>query len=399
VAATDLLQRSVADARVAGVCGGIAERYRIDPLLVRVLAVIIALSSGVGFVLYGAAWLLLPRGTAQPALVRAFPTVDRVGSRTWIVLVAGATVVVLVVVGSAFNISLMPTMIVLGILYASQLRPGSKSVVQSAPSTPAYGRVGGPPAQPHWPLLTPQSGDLVVTTPAGPWRPTNRWGQPLSAQDCATFFSVPDPVGLYDHRAPAPPQRRSRVLAVISGLAIATFFAMLSLLGAFVAVPPVTYLAVGLVLVGAALIAGAFVGRPRGFIAVATVLVLVAGAVTTSSGAQFSADPPVYDAYDTSESIPPQITVDTDYTMDLATLSATSDVVTIVRVRSGDATIVVPDSLSCEVTWTAPFGTVTLPDGTSADSRGTYLTPGYDPSRPTLRITIDVEFGDLVVTP
>jgi len=64
-------------------------------------------------------------------------------------------------------------------------------------------------------------------------------------------------------------ERRSRVIALVAGLAIAAIFAMMSLLGAFVLMPPVTYLAVGLVGVGVTLIVGAFTGRPSGFIAIA----------------------------------------------------------------------------------------------------------------------------------
>jgi phage shock protein PspC (stress-responsive transcriptional regulator) len=394
VAATDLLQRSVSDARVAGVCGGIAERYRIDPLLVRIVAVIIALSSGVGIVLYGAAWLLLPRGSEQPALVRAFPTVDRVRSRTWIVLVAGAVVVVLVVVGSAFDVSLMPTMVVLGILYASQLRPGSRSAVQSVPDAQTYQRMPESLPQPQWPLLAPPPGDLIITTPAGPWRPTNRWGQPLSAKDCATYFSVPDPVGLYEHRASAPPQRRSRVLAVISGLAIAAFFAMLSLLGAFVKVPPVTYLAAGLILVGVALVVGAFLGRPRGFIAIATALILIAGFQTMDTAGAAS---PTYKTVTSTKEVPPEVdAAGGDYTLDLSGLRATDDTTTFIHMTTGNVVVLLPKGGNYSLTWTVTSGKVTLPDGTEAAGTGD-LAASPDPNKPTTTISVDVLWGDLVI--
>lgn len=393
MAATDLLQRSVNDARVAGVCGGIAERYRIDPLLVRIVAVIIALSSGVGFVLYGAAWLLLPRGGEQPALVRAFPPVDRVRSSTWIVIVAGAAVVVLVVLGSAFDISLMPTMVVLGILYASQLRPGSRTAVQNATSARTYDPVLVSPPQPQWPLLAPPPGELIITTPAGPWRPTNRWGQPLSAHDCATYFSVPDPVGLYEHRPAAPPQRRSRVLAVISGLAIAAFFAMLSLLGAFVQVPSVTYLAAGLILVGVALVVGAFLGRPRGFIAVATALILVAGITTVN---ETDVSPSTLQSPISSGEMPSDIAVSgTDYTLDLSGLRATEDSTTAIHVTSGNVVVILPREGSYSLTWNVTSGKVTLPDGTYTS--GTGERGLKDPNRPLTTISVDVLWGDLVI--
>ena len=50
------------DHRLAGVCGGIAEYFAIDPTLVRVaFAALVLLSAGAGgVVLYGILWLVLP---------------------------------------------------------------------------------------------------------------------------------------------------------------------------------------------------------------------------------------------------------------------------------------------------------------------------------------------------
>ena len=44
----------------AGVCAGIARYFGIDPLLVRIAFIAAAAAGGIGFVLYGAAWLLMP---------------------------------------------------------------------------------------------------------------------------------------------------------------------------------------------------------------------------------------------------------------------------------------------------------------------------------------------------
>jgi phage shock protein PspC (stress-responsive transcriptional regulator) len=397
VATTDLLHRSVTDARVAGVCGGIAERYRIDPLLVRLAAVIIALSSGVGLVLYGAAWLLLPRGAGQPALMRAFPRVARVRSRTWSVVVSGAALVVLVLVGVGFNASLLPTMVVLGILYASQLRPGTKGSPAvgpgSVPQGPQqYETMPGPMAG-EWPLLAPPPGQLIVTTPAGPWRPTNRWGQPLTAQECATYYAVPDPIGLYQRPQPVTPQRRSRVIALVAGLAIAAIFAMMSLLGAFVLMPPVTYLAVGLVGVGVTLIVGAFTGRPSGFIAIAIALVLVAGAVSSSSQSSNSQQ---YDSYFSTSDLPDQISVNGNYVLDLSQLPIDETKSVAVQVDNGNAQLVLPASGNYSVSWNDSYGNVTMPDGSGGQGSGGYNRI-LDPSQPTLTLSITVTSGSLVV--
>ena len=398
MAPTNLLQRSDSDSVVAGVCGGIARQYRIDPLLVRLGAVILALSSGVGLVLYGAAWLLLPRGTGKPALAQVFPTVARVRSRTWILVVTAAALLALVLVGIIFSASLLPTMVVLGVLYASQLRPGNKvsapAVAAAAPQTyPTRPVPAAAPAGAQWPLLAPPAGELIITTPAGPWRPTNRFGQPLTAQDCAAFYAVPDPIGLYERPAMAVPVRRSRIFALVSGLAIAALFAMMSLLGAFVAVPPVTYLAVGLVGVGLALIVGAFVGRPSGFIAIAVVLVLVAGGV--SGNAPMAADTTIQ-AYSSTTNLPDQVTCNGNYSLDLSQLQIEASKGLAVLVDRGNASIVLPASGNYSVTWDDTYGNVSMPNG-SDDQTGSYEHI-VDPTQPIVSISVTVTRGNLDVT-
>ncbi len=52
---------SVRDKKIGGVCGGIAEYFDIDPLLVRILFLVAILEIGVGLFAYIALWLLAPR--------------------------------------------------------------------------------------------------------------------------------------------------------------------------------------------------------------------------------------------------------------------------------------------------------------------------------------------------
>ncbi len=54
------LYRSRTDRMIAGVCGGMAEYLGTDPVLVRVLWVIVALTFGTGLLAYVLFWLLVP---------------------------------------------------------------------------------------------------------------------------------------------------------------------------------------------------------------------------------------------------------------------------------------------------------------------------------------------------
>ena len=52
---------SANDKKIAGVCGGIAEYFGIDTLLVRIAFVVLALCGSVSFLIYLLLWLLAPK--------------------------------------------------------------------------------------------------------------------------------------------------------------------------------------------------------------------------------------------------------------------------------------------------------------------------------------------------
>lgn len=57
------LYRSRNDSRIAGVCGGLGEYLDIDPTLVRLIFVLLALTGGHGVLLYIILWLIVPYPT------------------------------------------------------------------------------------------------------------------------------------------------------------------------------------------------------------------------------------------------------------------------------------------------------------------------------------------------
>jgi phage shock protein C len=54
------LYRSRTDSRIAGVCGGLGEYLDVDPTLVRLIFVLLALTGGHGVLLYIILWLIVP---------------------------------------------------------------------------------------------------------------------------------------------------------------------------------------------------------------------------------------------------------------------------------------------------------------------------------------------------
>ena len=63
------LTRSATDKVLGGVCGGLAQYFGIDPVIVRLVFVALVLAHGLGLVLYPIMWLVVPAAqTGQPAL-------------------------------------------------------------------------------------------------------------------------------------------------------------------------------------------------------------------------------------------------------------------------------------------------------------------------------------------
>lgn len=59
------LRRSTTDTKIAGVCGGLAQALRVDPLVLRIAVVVLAVFGGSGVLIYALAWLLVPEEGQQ----------------------------------------------------------------------------------------------------------------------------------------------------------------------------------------------------------------------------------------------------------------------------------------------------------------------------------------------
>ena len=55
------LYRSTSNRQLAGVCGGLADYFSLDPTLIRVLFVVLAVLGGSGVILYIALWIIVPK--------------------------------------------------------------------------------------------------------------------------------------------------------------------------------------------------------------------------------------------------------------------------------------------------------------------------------------------------
>ena len=84
------VRRSRQDRVIGGVCGGLGRYLEVDPVLLRIAAVALALSGGLGVLAYIIAWIVIPEETGdEPVLVQGRD------NRHGLALVVGAALVAL----------------------------------------------------------------------------------------------------------------------------------------------------------------------------------------------------------------------------------------------------------------------------------------------------------------
>lgn len=70
------LYRSRKSRIIGGVCGGIGEYFNIDPVLVRIIFLILFFVFGVGFITYIIAWIIIPERPLEKDNVKAEYEID-----------------------------------------------------------------------------------------------------------------------------------------------------------------------------------------------------------------------------------------------------------------------------------------------------------------------------------
>lgn len=70
------LRRSKENRVIAGICGGIAEYFSLDPVLIRVLFLIMAFFGGAGIILYIVCWFIMPERDGNETIDDAEEVVD-----------------------------------------------------------------------------------------------------------------------------------------------------------------------------------------------------------------------------------------------------------------------------------------------------------------------------------
>ena len=285
----------------------------------RVGFVLLALTGGVGVILYLAGWLLLPvAGTQRAAVDDLFGgATARWPRELWITLIVVACIVAFGVFGAISPFGVAPALALLALWWFGFHRPRARRArtgqPASAPGTPSF-ITPAPPAPPAawsgpatpftqaadaWQTRVREVQSGVWTSPAWnppptaepapvrPYVPAAAAPQPVAPADPeelarAAFLAEPDPVGLYTEPAPVAVVRRGTTLAA-RRLRLATVSALgLTWLGLGIAdalglaVSMAVYAGAGLLVLALGLVAATRFGRARGMLPAGAALAVAA---------------------------------------------------------------------------------------------------------------------------
>ena len=364
--------------KVAGVAAGIANRYRIDPVLVRVGFVVATIYGGAGILFYLLGWLFLPEEDDEVSPAESLLGKGRSSTSSGFTILLG--IVLVPVLGWFFGgspIGTFPTwmslVVIGGLLYLLHQhrghlgpRPSAEPPVAaptmpmtSAPmSTPAAAPTT--PFAPFAPPFAPPVGTPVdVPPPPVDDRTTPPAWDPLGAAPFA--WDLPEPAAPEPEEPPEPPakKRKSRVGTMTVGLALVAAAGMSFAMGGWIT--PQHIVGVVLAILGLGMVAGAFVRGGRGLIALAVPLSVAGLALTVVTPGEYRG------IGDLTAQPTTLAQVEREYersvgnvTLNLTSLPATTDEVVEVKARTdiGNVEVIVPEDADVIVTCEAERGNV-----------------------------------------
>jgi phage shock protein PspC (stress-responsive transcriptional regulator) len=432
------IRRSATDAKLAGLCGGVAQHWGVDPVLVRVGWALLALSGGIGLVLYLAGWLLIPvEGSDKRPVDDLFgESAGRWPRELWIALVVVASVAVSAIFGWLSPFTIGPALVIAIIWYfgfykgrqhkgATPLSTADSSSVARQPELPQAVQSPEPrtpftEAAEAWQRRVEEHTRQVAaagtpsTTPRDEWPgppPENLSEAPSDAQTAghAAFLAEPDPAGLYVEPPTAAlvklsDTRSAKRLRLVSLIVLGLTLSGLGLAEALgAAIPLAGYLAAALLVIGLTLLAATWLGMARGLLplgvllAIAVVIVTAAGPAVRGPFGEISthtytslAELPAGDSEEVGKLL-----------VDLSQLDLTRNVTYAAHVDLGQLVVTVPEDANVVINYRADLGAVRAYGiEVQAGPELTGQVPAAQPIQPgehTLTLDLSVDAGNIEV--
>lgn len=155
---------------LGGVCAGLGRQLRIDPVVLRVVLAVLAPFGGVGIILYGAGWLLMPLDRGEESILEKQLGRRRNGSPDNAIYVGAVVVLGLVAVsipwwGLPWHVPALLVLSVLGLL--ALLRRAVSDPADRTQRVDPTGAPAGPPSAGDQGAATAVTQPLATTNPTG----------------------------------------------------------------------------------------------------------------------------------------------------------------------------------------------------------------------------------------
>ena len=377
------LRRSRADRKIAGVAGGLGRYANVDPLVIRILFVVLAVFGGSGLLLYALGWLFIPdEGETESEAERLVS-----GRSTSAARAVGVTVLLVIglIMVAAFadtgpGLGGMGVLAVVAIAVVLLLRGGQRPAQVSSPTYP--------PAPPGGP------GDFGQTT-----------GTAYSPPPAGPAHGPPPPPTTWATAPVPPPAPSPRPKSVLGRVTVSVALIVVGLMVGWNTVSggsdddfrAVAVLGTALAVVAGGLLVGAFRGRARGLIWLAIPL-----AIATSIAA--AADEHNSSGVGDPTWAPTTVAAaERDFRLglgeaelDLTRLPAGSEVSVNARVGFGELLVVVPSDARVTVEGDVGLGSMRLLDDPSIDGTDLHAAVTGEPVGGVgdgTVITLDAEVG------
>jgi phage shock protein PspC (stress-responsive transcriptional regulator) len=413
------LRRSRTDRKLAGVAGGLGRYAGVDPLILRILFVVLTIFGGSGILLYVAGWLLIADDGEEESQAQRIVRGHTDGS-TVSTVVFGSVVLVLglVFMGAVLDtgpgLGGLGALVVVAVIVLLLLRNGQRPAAGTPGQVP-YGPVP-PPVPPTGPGAFGQTTGTAYTAPTvpvppGPAVPVSPGGavpqpgvQGQGAPPAPPAYYPPPPT--VPPRPPQPPRERS-VLGVVTFCTVLVVVGLMLLWntandGSADDFRAVAVLGTALGVTAIGLLVGAVVGRARGLIVLGVLLALATtvAAATDQRLAGGVGERTWTPGTVTAAEQPYRLGVG-DAELDLTRLPAGSDVDVDVRLGVGALRVYVPADAQVLVDAEVGAGNVALFDRREQDGTDVDVTaraqPRGGPSGTVIRVDAEVGLGEVRV--
>jgi phage shock protein PspC (stress-responsive transcriptional regulator) len=343
--------------KIAGVAAAIANRYAIDPVIVRVTLVVAAFFGGAGLMLYLFGWLFFPEENDEEA-----PFMAMVGNSRSSTGVMFTTLLCMAMIGvSIFTFAgdgagLIGIVLLIAAVYLLHRHRAALG----RPEVPVQPQTVAP--QPTMPLM-----GADVTMPVN--EPESRSGppawDPLGAAPFA--WDLPDPAPAKVEQEPPVRRNRSRAGAFTLGAALAIGGVLVLFAPSAPWLTPGHVVGILLAVIGLGMVGGSFVGGGRGLIGLAVPLTLAGFVLANSgSGPNYDGGVAVTERWGSVTTRPASISlVEPSYSvgggtidLDFTALPDGGVVHTQANVGLGNLTVLVPATADVEYTCAAELGSV-----------------------------------------